>query len=169
MAGSLTLTRTLVGEVVIEEIEERAGGVTAYYTGETAFSLSVRGGEHLKALENPHSHKDNAFIKHAAEYHQGEEQEVQYAMELVGHYTKPVERQVCEGVVCKILQNTTASKTLLQNTIVNLKSNAQELFRVLRQIAGIAFKCQPSDCLIFFVFNLTMHLYSFITSAVPSG
>ena len=24
---------------------------------------------------------------------------MQYAMELVGHYTKPVERQVCEGVV----------------------------------------------------------------------
>ena len=87
------------GEVSIEEVEERAGGVTAYYTGESGFSLSVRGGQHLEALENPQSNKDNAFTKHSAEYHQGEEQDVQYAMELVGHFSKPVERQVCEGVV----------------------------------------------------------------------
>ena len=80
------------------EVEERAGGVTASYTGESGFSVAVRGGQHLEALENPQSHGDNAFTKHCANYHQGEEQEVQFGMELIGHYAKPVERQVCEGV-----------------------------------------------------------------------
>ena len=50
------------------------------------------------AMENPQSHGDNAFAKHSSNYHQGEEEEVQYGLELVGHFTKPVERLVCEGV-----------------------------------------------------------------------
>ena len=59
------------GEVTILEVEERAGGVTASYTGESGFSVAVRGGQHLEALENPQSHGDNAFTKHCANYHQG--------------------------------------------------------------------------------------------------
>ena len=86
------------GEVTIEEVEQRAGGVTASYTGESGFSVAVRGGQHLEALENPQSHADNAFVKHCANYHMGEEQEVQFSMELIGHFSKPVEREVCEGV-----------------------------------------------------------------------
>jgi hypothetical protein len=86
------------GEVTIQEVEERAGGVTASYTGESGFSVAVRGGQHLDALENPQSHADNAFVKHCANYHLGEEQEVQFRMELIGHFSKPVEREVCEGV-----------------------------------------------------------------------
>ena len=86
------------GEVTIVEVEERAGGVTASYTGESGFSVAVRGAQHLEAMENPQSHGDNAFAKHSSNYHQGEEEEVQYGLELVGHFTKPVERLVCEGV-----------------------------------------------------------------------
>ena len=44
-----------------------------------------RRAKHLDALKNPQSHKGNAFASHTAEYHQGEEQEVQYTMEVVGH------------------------------------------------------------------------------------
>ena len=86
------------GEVTIVEVEEREGGVTASYTGESGFSVAVRGAQHLQAMENPQSHGDNAFAKHSSNYHQGEEEEVQYGLELVGHFTKPVERLVCEGV-----------------------------------------------------------------------
>ena len=63
-----------------------------------AFSVAVRGAQHLEAMENPQSHGDNAFAKHTSNYHKGEEEEVQYGLELVGHFTKPVERLVCEGV-----------------------------------------------------------------------
>ena len=94
-------TRPVVGrdgEVSIVEVEERTGGVTASYTGESGFSVAVRGGQHMEALENPQTHGDNAFVKHCSNYHQGEEEEVQYSLELVGHFSKPVERLVCEGV-----------------------------------------------------------------------
>ena len=40
-------------EVTIVEVEERTGGVTASYTGESGFSVAVRGGQHLEALQNP--------------------------------------------------------------------------------------------------------------------
>ena len=52
----------------------------------------------MEALENPQTHGENAFVKHCSNYHQGEEEEVQYSLELVGHFSKPVERLVCEGV-----------------------------------------------------------------------
>ena len=58
------------------EMEERTGGVTASYTGESGFSVAVRGGQHLEALRNPQSHSDNAFVKHSSNYHQGEDEEV---------------------------------------------------------------------------------------------
>ena len=58
----------------------------------------MRGSQHLEALEKPDSSKDNAFVKHISEYHKGEESEVKFNVEIVGHYSKPVERQVCEGV-----------------------------------------------------------------------
>ena len=86
------------GGVTIVEMEERTGGVTASYTGESGFSVAVRGGQHLEALRNPQSHGDNAFVKHSSNYHQGEEEEVQYSLELVGHFSKPVERLTCKGV-----------------------------------------------------------------------
>ena len=96
--GPKTRPREVGGEVVVEEVAERRPGVTASYTGESGFSFRVRGSQHMEALKNPNTHKDNAFAKHSAEYHQGEESEVQYKLEIVGHYSKPVERQVCEGV-----------------------------------------------------------------------
>ena len=60
--------------------------------------MRVRGAQHLEALEKPGSHPDNAFVRHKAEYHQGEEDKVEFKLELIGHYEKPVERQVCEGI-----------------------------------------------------------------------
>ena len=90
--------REVGGEVVIEEVQDRRPGVTASYTGESGFSFGVRVSQHLEALQKPDSHRDNTFVKHAAEYHQGEESEVKYKLEIVGHYSKPVEREVCEGV-----------------------------------------------------------------------
>ena len=86
------------GEVVVEEVADRRPGVTASYTGESGFSFGERGSQHLEALEKPDSSKDNAFVKHISEYHKGEESEVKFNVEIVGHYSKPVERQVCEGV-----------------------------------------------------------------------
>ena len=83
------------GEVVVEEVAHRRPGVTASYTGESGFSFGVRGSQHLKALEKP---EDKAFVKHISEYHKGEESKVKFNVEIVGHYSKPVERQVCEGV-----------------------------------------------------------------------
>ena len=77
---------------------DRRPGVTASYTGESGFSFGVRGSQHLEALQKPDSHKDNAFVKHISEYHKGEESKVKFNTEIVGHYNKPVERQVCEGV-----------------------------------------------------------------------
>jgi hypothetical protein len=88
------------GETVVEELEERTVGTTASYTGETGFGLLVRGGQHLEALAVPGRHPDNAFAKHTAEYHRGEEEEVKFQMELVGHFDKPLVRQVTEG--CEI-------------------------------------------------------------------
>ena len=96
--GPKTWPREVGAEVVVEEVLVRQPGVTASYTGESGFSFSVRGSQHLEALENPSSHKDNAFVKHAADYHQGEENDVKFQLEIIGHYSKPVERQVCEGV-----------------------------------------------------------------------
>ena len=72
--------------------------MTASYTGESGFSFGVRGSQHIEALEKPDTNKDNAFVKHISEYHKGEENEVKFNLEIVGHYNKPVERQVCEGV-----------------------------------------------------------------------
>ena len=96
--GPKTWPREEGGVVVVEEVQDRRPGVTASYTGESGFSFRVRGSQHMEALENPNTHQDNAFVKHAAEYHQGEESEVRYKLEIVGHYSKPVEREVCEGV-----------------------------------------------------------------------
>ena len=96
--GPKTWPREVGAKVVVEEVLVRQPGVTASYTGESGFSFSVRGSQHLEALENPSSHKDNAFVKHAADYHQGEENDVKFQLEIIGHYSKPVERQVCEGV-----------------------------------------------------------------------
>jgi hypothetical protein len=87
-------------DTVVEEVDVREGGVSASYTGETGFGLLVRGSQHLQAMAAPASHPDNAFVKHTAEYHQGEEQEVEYKMEVVGHYNKPLVRQITEG--CEI-------------------------------------------------------------------
>jgi hypothetical protein len=96
--GPKTWPREVGGEVVIEEVQDRRPGVTASYTGESGFSFGVRGSQHLEAIQKPDSHRDNAFVKHAAEYHQGEENKVKYKLEIVGHFSKPVEREVCEGV-----------------------------------------------------------------------
>ena len=74
--------------------------MSATYTGESGFSLQVRGDQHLDALRNPQSHKENAFVNHDFLYHRGEEQEVRYKMEVVGHTSKPLERQSWEG--CEI-------------------------------------------------------------------
>ena len=104
------------GEVTIVEMEERTGGVTASYTEESGFSVAVRGGQHLEALLNPQSHGDNAFVKHSSNYHQGEEEEVQYSLELVGHFSKPVERLTCEGVYIKVFRKTRLNKKKISQT-----------------------------------------------------
>ena len=96
--GPKTWPREEAGQVVVEEVQDRKPGVTASYTGESGFSFGVRGAQHLEALEKPGSHPDNAFVKHTAEYHQGEEDMVEFKLEVLGHFNKPVERQVCEGV-----------------------------------------------------------------------
>ena len=85
------------GEVTIVEVEERAGGVSASYTGESGFSVAVRGCQHMEALKNPQSHGDNALVKHSSNYHKGEEAEVRYGLELVA--TSPSQWSGCAARV----------------------------------------------------------------------
>ena len=83
----------VAGEDVVVEVEERTPGTSATYTGESGFTLQVRVGQHLEALRNPQSHKYNTFVNPGSLYHRGEEQEVQFKLELVGHAPKPLERK----------------------------------------------------------------------------
>ena len=53
---------------------------------------------HKEALKKPASHRDNAFVNHTTLYHRGEEDTVEFKLERLNTYSKPVERQVCEGV-----------------------------------------------------------------------
>ena len=76
-----------------------APGTTSSYWGESAFSLLVRGGEHLDALQHPQQHPDNAFVNHAFYYHQDKEvDEVSYKLNLMYTCDKAMERQSSEGV-----------------------------------------------------------------------
>ena len=98
---------------VAQPIAERKPGTTAYYVGESGRSILFRGEQHLNAIENPTSHQDNAFVKHAAEHHLGEVPE--YKMSLVGQFPKTLERQVWEGVLIRRGEST-SKKTILMNS-----------------------------------------------------
>ena len=50
-------------------------------------------------MESPQDHPENAFVKHALEYHAGEVP--QYKLSVMGSFPKPLERQVWEGVMIR--------------------------------------------------------------------
>ena len=76
---------------------DRKPGTRSIYFGESGRSILVRGKQHITAMENPHHHTDNAFSKHAIEYHAGEMPK--YKVSVVGKFPKPLQRQVWEGVM----------------------------------------------------------------------
>ena len=78
-------------------------GITATYIGESGRSGYVRGKQHMAAIRDPDRHQNNAFSKHIREYHNGQS-EVQFKVDIVKSYNKPLERQVREGV--EIYNNT---------------------------------------------------------------
>ena len=52
---------------------------------------------HMAAISNPNRHQSNAFGKHITEVHD-EDTEVQFKVDVIRSYNKPLERQVREGV-----------------------------------------------------------------------
>ena len=76
---------------------ERRGNVKSLYWGESSFGAYVRGLQHMKALEKPRSHQENAFFRHREDFHLGEEGDVQFKLELIRNFSKPMGRLVCEG------------------------------------------------------------------------
>ena len=87
------------GEVIRIDGEQRRSVESVYY-GETSKSCFVRGRQHIESIENEagHSGTTNAFARHRELYHKGEEEDVQYKVEVVRRFKKPLERQVWEGV-----------------------------------------------------------------------
>ena len=77
---------------------ERQSEMNSVYYGETSRNGYVRGAQHMAALRNPDRQKDNAFVKHIKEYHQGDEGPVRYKMNIVKAFKRPLERQIWEGV-----------------------------------------------------------------------
>ena len=83
----------------VEPVAERQPGTKSVSTGETSRSILVRGKQHLHDMESPQDHPENAFVKHALEYHAGEVP--QYKLSVMGSFPKPLERQVWEGVMIR--------------------------------------------------------------------
>ena len=73
---------------------DRKGGVKSMYWGESSFGAFIRGRQHLKALEKPKKHQDNAFVWHPEDFHQGKEDSVKYKFEIVRCYNKCMGRIV---------------------------------------------------------------------------
>ena len=90
-------SRPVGDEVVL--VEDRKLGTKAVYTGESSRSVYVRGKQHLSAIEDPQSHPESAFAKHATQYHADEEPK--YQPSVLGSFPKPLERQIWEGVMIR--------------------------------------------------------------------
>ena len=75
----------------------RKAGVKNIYWGESSFGAYVRGKQHLKALERPQKHQENAFVRHREDFHSGEEAAVKFKFEIVRCYSKCMGRLVGEG------------------------------------------------------------------------
>ena len=71
---------------------------TSVYIGESSRSGYVRGKQHLKAIREPNKHVNNAFSKHIKEIHEEEANLVQFKVDIIRSYDKPLESQVREGV-----------------------------------------------------------------------
>ena len=89
---------TIIGWNHHQDQQQDTGHQGHLYFGETSRSMLVRGQQHLTALDKPEENRENAFLKHRLDYHQGEEQEVQFKLSLVKPFNKPLERQVWERV-----------------------------------------------------------------------
>ena len=48
----------------IKMVEQRRQNTKSIYWGETSFEAYIRGKQHLKALQKPKSHQENAFVRH---------------------------------------------------------------------------------------------------------
>ena len=78
--------------------QDRKPGTTSVYIGESGRSAFVRGKEHLNALEDPENNMSNAFCKHIRENHKRDNESIDFKVDIIGIYKKPLERQISEGV-----------------------------------------------------------------------
>ena len=76
---------------------ETEPSIRSEYIGESGRSGYSRGKQHLAPVRNPESHRNNAFAKHMTEEHEGE-RDIQFKMDVIHTYKKPMERQVREGI-----------------------------------------------------------------------
>ena len=63
-------------------VDTRKPGTLSLYTGETGFSAYHRGTQHLADLQDHTQHLGNAFSRHIAEYHKGEEEEAKTSLKV---------------------------------------------------------------------------------------
>ena len=78
--------------------QDRKPGTTSIYIGESGRSAFIRGKEHLNALEDPESNVSNAFCKHVIENHKRDKENINFKVDVIGIYKRPLERQMLEGV-----------------------------------------------------------------------
>ena len=84
------------GEMVLVQ-QDRKPGTKRSYLGETGRSIQIRG-----ALAKLGVNKDNSFIKYTLEYHNTKAvEDVKFKLTLVDTFEKPMEREVCEGVMIR--------------------------------------------------------------------
>ena len=50
-------------------------------------------------MEDPNSHQENAFVRHAQEFHAGETPK--YKLSITGSHPRPLDRQIWEGVLIR--------------------------------------------------------------------
>ena len=89
---------TKEGDVSRIRKEDRKPGTTSIYIGESGRSAFIRGKEHLHALMAPEKHTSNGFCKHVLENHKGDRQRVDFKVDIVGSYKRPLQRQISEGI-----------------------------------------------------------------------
>ena len=70
---------------------------TSIYIGESSRSAYQRGLQHIYALKNPQTHRNNAFCKHIIEHHQGDKG-VKFKVDVMRRFKRPLERQLFEGI-----------------------------------------------------------------------
>ena len=83
----------------ITQVQERKPGTRAAYIGESGRNALTRGEQHLDAIAAPDQHQENAFARHAKEYHDGEQP--QYKFSVLGCHPRPLDRQIWEGVLIR--------------------------------------------------------------------